>query len=369
MTVSVVVPVYNAGGVVSRCVDSILAQSYTDFEVLLVNDGSTDNSGAICDNYAQQDGRVKVIHQENSGVSAARNAGLKAAQGEWVTFVDSDDMVLDCFLEALVEAASRSAQVDLAYCGYVIIEDHSSIKTYVSETYLGKESIHEALSKTYLLYRCSPWAKLFRRSIIVEHDMRFDSNLTISEDRLFLYNYLTHVRGIATTSTIGYLYSSFSPASLKHKRVSSEMLAYRQQAITQAAHEVINRFDLGQGGAYLIARHLTLILFELLRAVYQESGCSRETVNRQSTLFDQLFDNQLYNENLNNDNRWQTHLQHNRLHDCMVNRRFRKLNRLLRHRDIDLAIRRFAYRTLKQRWHQPPMMSFDHSITLINKSK
>ena len=366
MTVSVVVPVYNVGGVVSRCVDSILAQSYTDFEVLLVNDGSTDNSGAICDNYAQQDGRVKVIHQENSGVSAARNAGLKAAQGEWVTFVDSDDMVLDCFLEALVEAASRSAQVDLAYCGYVIIEGHSSIKTYVSETYLGKESIHEALSKTYLLYRCSPWAKLFRRSIITDNGLQFDTNLAISEDRLFLYQYLIYVRGVATTSTVGYLYGSFSPTSLKHKRVPTEMLAYRQRAITSAAHNVVNEFNLGKGKAFLIARHLMMILFELIRNVYQDSGVSRKTRERQRELFISLFDVDLYQDNLANDPRWIDYLKQNRLMEDLVNFRFKEFNRKLIRNEINMNIRLFAYNLLKKRRAQSLAASFDKSITLIN---
>ena len=365
-TVSVIVPVYNAEGVVSRGVDSILAQSYQDFELILVDDGSTDSSGAICDNYAQQDGRVKVVHQANAGVSAARNAGLKAAQGDWVTFVDSDDRVLDCFLEALVEAVSRSDQIDLAYCGYAIIEGHSSIKTYASKTYLGKESIHEALSKTYLLYRCSPWAKLFRRSIIVDHDVRFDSNLTISEDRLFLYNYLTHVRGIATTSTIGYLYGSFSPASLKHKRVSSEMLAYRQQAITHAAHEVINQFNLGKNESFLISRHLMLILFELIRGVYQESGLSKETAKQQRALYEKLFDEQLYMDNLKNDKRWYGYLSQNKLMGYMISRQFKKLNRKFWCNDLDLSLRRFAYNVFKKRLVTVSTAFFDQAVTVIN---
>ena len=366
MTVSVIVPVYNAGGVVSRCVDSILAQSYTDFEVLLVNDGSTDNSGAICDNYAQQDGRVKVIHQENSGVSAARNAGLKAAQGEWVTFVDSDDMVLDCFLEALVEAASRSAQVDLAYCGYAIVERSTSIKTYRSATYIEKEQLHDALSSTKLLYRCSPWAKLFRRSIITDNGLQFDTNLTISEDRLFLYQYLIHIRGVAVTSTVGYLYGSFSPTSLKHKRVPTEMLAYRQQTITAAAHDVVNTFGLGKGEAFLIARHLMLILFELIRNVYQDSGASRKTRERQRELFIGLFDVDLYQDNLENNPRWFAYLRQNRLMDDMVNFCFRDINRKLNREELNLGIRLFAYNLLKKRRAKPTTASFEKSITFIN---
>ena len=366
MTVSVVVPVYNAEGVVSRCVDSILAQSYTDFEVLLVNDGSTDNSGAICDNYAQQDGRVKVIHQENSGVSAARNAGLKAAQGEWVTFVDSDDMVLDCFLEALVIAVNRDERIDLAYCGYAIIDGSTSIKTYRSATYIGKEQLHDVLSSTKLLYRCSPWAKFFRRSIISDNGLQFDTNLTISEDRLFLYQYLIHIRGVAVTSTVGYLYGSFSPTSLKHKRVPTEMHAYRQQTITAAAHDVVNTFGLGKGEAFLIARHLILILFELIRNVYQDSGASRKTRERQRELFIGLFDVDLYQDNLENNPRWFAYLRQNSLMDDMVNFRFRDINRKLNREELNLSIRLFAYNLLKKRREKLTTASFEKSITFIN---
>ena len=365
-TVSVIVPVYNAEGVVSRGVDSVLAQSYTDFELILVDDGSTDGSGAICDNYAQQDGRVKVIHQENAGVSAARNAGLRVAQGEWVTFVDSDDILLDGFLESLVAAVNRDERIDLAYCGYAIVEGATSIKTYRSATYIGKEQLHDVLSSTKLLYRCSPWAKFFRRSIITDNGLQFDENLTISEDRLFLYQYLIHVRGVATTSTVGYLYGSFSPTSLKHKRVPTEMLAYRQRSITAAAHDVVNTFGLGRGEAFLIARHLMLILFELIRNVYMDSGASKRTRKRQRELFNSLFDVELYQDNLESDPRWIDCLKHNRLMEDMVNSRFKKFNRKLLCNEIDLSARLVAYNLLKKRKTKLLTNPFDKSVILIN---
>ncbi len=93
--ISVIVPVFNRSHCLGRCVDSILEQSFRDIELILVNDGSTDNSGAICDQYAAIDPRVKVIHQANGGVSSARNRGLEQARGRWVCFVDSDDWICD----------------------------------------------------------------------------------------------------------------------------------------------------------------------------------------------------------------------------------------------------------------------------------
>ena len=113
--ISVIVPVYNTEKYLDRCIQSILAQTYTDFELLLVDDGSTDSSGAICDKYAEQDSRVRVFHKENGGVSSARNQGLDNAKGEWITFVDSDDWVDREFFNIL----SKSSKPDILISYYV----------------------------------------------------------------------------------------------------------------------------------------------------------------------------------------------------------------------------------------------------------
>lgn len=369
IVVSVIVPVYNATAFLTRCVESILAQSLKEFELILVDDGSSDNSGEICDNYAQKDGRVKTIHQKNAGVSAARNAGLRLAQGDWVTFVDSDDIVLDGFLESLVAAVNRDERIDLAYCGYVIVGGANSIKTYQTTTYIGKKQLHDVLCSTSLLYRCSPWAKLFRRSVITDNGLKFDTNLTISEDRLFLYNYLLHVKGIATTSVVGYLYGSFSPTSLKHKRVSTDMLAHRQQAISAAAHRVVNEFNLGKGEAFLIARHLMMILFELIRNVYFDFGVSRKTVQHQQALFSETFDYTLYGLNLEGDSRWNEQLSANLLMQYMFNQDFKRFNKTLRCQELNLRIRQVAYHLFKERREPKLNTFFERALTLINTLK
>ena len=99
--ISVIIPVYNAEKTLHRCIDSILAQTFSDFEVLLIDDGSKDKSGEICDEYARKDSRIKVCHKENGGVSSARNMGLDNAKGEWITFVDADDYIASDFLSAI----------------------------------------------------------------------------------------------------------------------------------------------------------------------------------------------------------------------------------------------------------------------------
>lgn len=116
--VSIIVPVYQVKEYVGECVESLLAQTYTNLEILLVDDGSTDGSGEICDEYACRDNRVRVIHQENQGVSAARNIGLDQATGEYVAFVDSDDAVLPEYIEVLYDLTDRY-QADIAACAFV----------------------------------------------------------------------------------------------------------------------------------------------------------------------------------------------------------------------------------------------------------
>ena len=115
--ISIIVPVYQVKDYVGECVESLMAQTYMNLEILLVDDGSTDGSGVICDEYANRDDRIRVIHQENRGLSAARNVGLDQAGGEYVAFVDSDDAVLPDFIEVLYELAERY-QADIAACAY-----------------------------------------------------------------------------------------------------------------------------------------------------------------------------------------------------------------------------------------------------------
>ena len=124
--ISVIVPVYRAEKYLHRCVDGILAQTYTDFELLLIDDGSPDNCGALCDEYAAKDSRVRVFHKENGGVSSARNLGLDNAKGEWVTFCDADDYVTSDWLATFSDAITKA--VDLGIQGYYIIDRDKTIK-------------------------------------------------------------------------------------------------------------------------------------------------------------------------------------------------------------------------------------------------
>ena len=160
--ISVIVPVYKVEEYLHRCIDSILSQSFTDFELILVDDGSPDNCGKICDEYAQKDSRVRVFHKPNGGVSSARNLGLDNANGEWIAFIDSDDYV---DVDYLAELDSYSKMLDVDY-----VITLNTIRTYTKESFLMLQSEHygDLFSLYRLLKYSSPWAKLFKNKFKVK---------------------------------------------------------------------------------------------------------------------------------------------------------------------------------------------------------
>lgn len=189
--ISVVIPVYNVEKYLAECVDSVLGQSYTDYEIILVDDGATDSSGRMCDEYAQKDPRIRVIHQANSGLSAARNTGLKAARGEYVYFLDSDDYIEENTLERLA-ALAESEQADVVFFdGHVFFDEcdeDDSVSRYVrKEKYQpqsGREMLLSLLQKEE--YRTAVPLMLFRTGYLRENKLQFEEGI-IHEDELFTF--------------------------------------------------------------------------------------------------------------------------------------------------------------------------------------
>ncbi len=181
---SIIVPIYNAEKSLCRCIDSIHVQTFTNWECILVDDGSMDGSGFLCDEYARKDGRFRVIHKENGGVSSARNNGLEAARGEWISFVDADDYIEPVFLECFL---SRSA--DLVICGFSsTVNDvaYNPSSHLLSRKELSMD-MHELLQSKALQ---APWCKMYKKSIINNNGLRFDIKLKLNEDTMFVYDYL-----------------------------------------------------------------------------------------------------------------------------------------------------------------------------------
>lgn len=169
VTVSVIVPVYNVEKYLHRCVDSILAQTFTDFELILVDDGSPDNSGAICDEYAAKDARVRVIHQENQGQAAARNRAVAEANGEWIHFVDSDDVIHPQMLEVLYSAVIEN-DANIGMCGAIESEEipdtfYSTPNRHAIVRDMDEETMEDLLEHGEHRYWVV-WGKLIKREIV-----------------------------------------------------------------------------------------------------------------------------------------------------------------------------------------------------------
>ena len=181
--ISVIIPVYNAGKTLHRCVDSILVQTFSDFEVLLIDDGCKDNSGNICDEYAKKDSRVKVVHKDNGGVSSARNVGLNKAKGEWITFIDADDYIASDFFSV----------IDNNDCDFIIGQSQHfdpSGKYWYSERLSTQKVLSEEAKRGFLEHNLlwhimrTPWGKFFKRDLIAL--IRFDEGMKVGEDTVFV---------------------------------------------------------------------------------------------------------------------------------------------------------------------------------------
>ena len=193
-TVSIIVPVYNAEHTIRRCIESILNQEYTDFELLLVNDGSTDGSGAICDEYAAKDSRIQVIHKENTGVSESRNLALDRARGTYLQFLDSDDWITPDATSSLVRTA-ESGPCDMVISDfYRVVGERVSQKGDIDEDGLMTREDFAAhmMENPADFYYGVLWNKLYRRSIVEAHHLRMDPEISWCEDFMFNLEYIRY---------------------------------------------------------------------------------------------------------------------------------------------------------------------------------
>ena len=197
--IDVIVPVFNAEKYVRRCLDSILKQTLEDWGLLLIDDGSVDNSAAICNDYALNDSRIRVFHQANAGTSAARNTGLNNAQGKWITFVDSDDWIAPDYLEQMLQIVS-SQSMEAVFCNCFLVQDNKITPEYIYEENqcFNQEEILKRLL-TISQVRSEIWGKIFKRELLVS--LRFNTDVRIGEDMLFLIE-LYHACKSLKTATL-----------------------------------------------------------------------------------------------------------------------------------------------------------------------
>lgn len=267
--ISVIVPVYNVAAYLEKCLDSILAQTFTDFEAWLIDDGSTDGSGAICDRYAQRDRRLRALHVENGGVSRARNLGLDRAEGTYLVFVDSDDFVAPNLLARLARAAQIDEAVDCVLFPAASVSASGARLETLGEALPAGEPLALADHRELLFAAPALWNKLYRREVVERMGLRFNPALAIGEDLAF---YLDYVQGCRR-----FLYTGGEPLYHYVQRGSSAMQRFdaaKNRSLLDAFDQVLAHYE--QQGlreayddelAYLAVYHLQIAaLVRVLRA-------------------------------------------------------------------------------------------------------
>ena len=267
MKYSVIIPVYNAEKTLRRCLDSLSTQSFSDAEFLLIDDGSADNSAAICREYAVRDSRFRLISKENGGVSTARNLGLEMARGTFILFVDSDDHVQPDYLRRLEELDGEGRY------DYLLFSYDRFNGDLVNELVLPEfASCTEAEYASVLgwAYRTkhinAPWNKRYRSSILREHGLRFHTALPIAEDTLFNLNYLLYIRSYRSCGAKLYNVSLENPASLSRKTLEN-----RQELLALADREALCAITEAPISGTLREQLLVSRNFLLLSDIYSEA--------------------------------------------------------------------------------------------------
>lgn len=233
---SVIVPVYNSENCIKRCIKSICLQQFEDFEIIAVNDGSTDSSLDLLLEFAQNENRLRVINQSNGGVSSARNRGIIEAKGEYIVFCDADDYVKSNYLSSFLPESDSSALT----IQYPVIYNEST-NSFVHQTQLeswGTFDKEEGIYKSRLLNFGHPFGKLFEASIIKEQSLRFRDEIAYKEDLIFILEYLQHVDKIKVINSFGYIYC-IHPGSLSNIWKSPENVI----SINSSIEELLDRLQ------------------------------------------------------------------------------------------------------------------------------
>ena len=266
--VSIIIPVYNAGGKLHRCLDSILTQSYQNYECIIVDDGSTDDSAAIKDEYVNENSRFKVFHKKNGGVSSARNYGLNIAKGEWIVFVDSDDYLLPDHISSMMDVVSND--VDLIMIGFRFLHpDKTTEHRYSEEIYIGIKDIRCFILDSVFLRFQVPWDRAYRN----KKDLFFDEKLSLGEDRLFCYHYLMNSKGIATIDRITYVHDGTDETTLSYRTYPSSMNRHRLSVFNSAISNLKQHLNIDRKKRTLLDLYLESVYADLINSYNKEGKC------------------------------------------------------------------------------------------------
>ncbi|WP_440331841.1 glycosyltransferase family 2 protein [Leyella stercorea] len=269
MKVSIVTPVYNAEAFLRKTIESVIKQTYSNFELLLVDDGSTDESGLIVDEYSKKDKRIVAIHQNNSGVSSARNTALKNATGEWVCFLDSDDEVTPTWLDSYVAAIDE--RTDIIFQGAHILTNQGDVEYKLDNHFYHRHDIYKVIElwQHQKLDMGSAWSKMIRMSVIEKNNLSFNSQISYYEDWVFLTNVICHSKAFKTINATNYIYNRKNSQLTSSGRATFS--AKRRIKLLMVRYEAaISLRRINQKAYDIYMESVTRLLMQTIYKIYQE---------------------------------------------------------------------------------------------------
>jgi glycosyltransferase involved in cell wall biosynthesis len=270
--ISIIIPVYNVEEYLSKCIESVLIQDYINIELLLINDGSTDASGIICDKYSLLDNRIKVFHQRNKGVSSARNVGIDNATGIYICFIDSDDWVEKDYISSLTKEVNSTT--DLIIGGLLKFKDNKGFFSGNSfkEIVFNNNDIYKAFTEIELYNYGGPTSKLYRLSIIRNHNIKFNPHMNYAEDFHFLLRYLLYVRSLKFISSQSYYYRISNNASLSKQIGSFDKERFVFIKIKDCLDQIYKKFKFPiNEGAIFYGRSLMTYILRIVNSIYNNN--------------------------------------------------------------------------------------------------
>ena len=291
--VSIIVPVYNVAQYLDRCVTSLTGQTYKNIEIILVDDGSTDNSGALCDSWQSRDHRIKVFHKPNGGLSDARNYGMQKASGDYICFIDSDDWCDLKFIEVML-GALLDTESDIVECDYLCTDGieplpNNSQAAYEYEVFAEKECFRRFLTNHFFV---SVWAKLYRTSIL--KDQLFRKGV-YHEDEAWTYKIFSKARKVCRLHYTGYYYFQ-RPGSIVHSKPSLKRLTDAFSAGKERVDFIESHYPEYTSIGYFYMMFTCMFLFNEAKCsdIPQKRGLQEELISYFHTIFKKYLKNRQY---------------------------------------------------------------------------
>lgn len=287
--ISIIVPVYNVQQFVGKCIESIQNQTYSDLQIILINDGSTDESGIICDRYAKEDKRIQVIHQENKGPAEARNRGLMCARGEYIGFVDADDWCVSEMFEEMLYAL-KNKRVDAVRCNYCIVQKNgilNYLKKPIENILSGREAIVNMFRHTKSCgHGTQVWNTLFRAEVICcVEPVLFDSKLLVGEDSDFLARAFLRCQTVLLLPECYYNYNRNNVCSLTYTSKCDWMINSYNKKIEFLTQNYFSSKDIN---FVRKQKQLYLLTFEIEKYVSSNGQCDTKVLDEFSIIRDGL---------------------------------------------------------------------------------